>query len=80
MTTHERLVARLAAVDHNGMKVRVDLSGLWFCDVRSLCHILIFTRGVQRNRGDVVVYGASGQVLRMVNLLGVLEERPQFAA
>jgi hypothetical protein len=35
---------------------------------------------VQRNRGDVVVYGASGQVLRMVNLLGVLEERPQFAA
>jgi ABC-type transporter Mla MlaB component len=79
MSTHEQLVAGLAAVHLDGAKViHVDLSGLEFCDVRSLCHILIFTSGVQRNGDNVVVHGASGQVLRMINALAV-EDQPEFA-
>jgi hypothetical protein len=42
-------------------------------------HLLIFTRGVQRNGGDVVIHGASPMVLRMIYLLGV-EDQPKFAA
>jgi anti-anti-sigma factor len=80
ITTHEQLLAGLAAVDLSGMQVvHVDLSGLAFCDVRSLCHILMFTRGAQRNGDKVVVHGASDQVRRMINLLGV-EEQTKFAA
>lgn len=80
MSTHEQLVAALAAVDLDGIQVlHVDLSGLEFCDVRSMCHLLVFTSGVQRNGGDVVVHGASGQVFRMISLLGV-EDPPKFAA
>jgi hypothetical protein len=48
--------------------VHVELSGLDFCDVRSLCHILIFTSGVQRNGENVVVHGASRTILKMINL------------
>jgi anti-anti-sigma factor len=80
MSTYEQLVAGLAAVHLDGAKViHVDLSGLEFCDVRSLCHLLVFTSGVQRNGGEVVVHGASPMVLKMVNLLGV-EDQPRFAA
>jgi anti-anti-sigma factor len=80
ITTYEQLLAGLAAVHLDGMHVvHVDLSGLEFCDVRSLCHLLVFTSGVQRNGGDVVVHGASGQVLRMINAL-VVEDQPKFAA
>ncbi|HET6752358.1 MAG TPA: STAS domain-containing protein [Jiangellaceae bacterium] len=79
MSTHEQLLAGLAAADLDGMHVvHVDLSGLAFCDVRSMCHLLVFTSGVHRNGGDVVVHGASGIVLKMINLLGV-EDQPKFA-
>ena len=80
ITTHERLLAGLAAAHLDGTRVvHVDLSGLAFCDVRSLCHILVFTRGVQRNGDNIVVHGASDQLLRMINLLGE-GEQPTFAA
>jgi anti-anti-sigma factor len=80
ITTYEQLLAGLATVDLDGMHVgHIDLSGLAFCDVRSLCHLLIFTRGVRRNGGDVVIHGASPMVLRMIYLLGV-EDQPKFAA
>jgi anti-anti-sigma factor len=79
ITTYEQLLAGLATVDLDGMHVvHVDLSGLEFCDVRSLCHLLVFTSGAQRNGGEVVVYGASPTVLKMINLLGG-EDQPQFA-
>jgi hypothetical protein len=54
------------------------LSGLHFCDVRSTCHILIFTSGMHRNGENVVVHGASRMVLKMINLLGV-EDQPELA-
>jgi anti-anti-sigma factor len=80
ITTHEQLLAGLAAVHLDGTRVvHVDLSGLAFCDVRSLCHILVFTSGAQRNGDNIVIHGASDQVLRMTNLLGV-QDQPTFAA
>jgi anti-anti-sigma factor len=79
ITTYEQLLAGLATVDLDGMHVvHVDLSSLEFCDVRSMCHLLNFTRGVQRNGGDVIVHGASPMVLKMINLLGV-KDQPTFA-
>ena len=80
ITTYEQLVAGLAAVHVDGRQVvHVDLSGLEFCDARSLCHILVFTRGVRRNGDNVVVHGANSMVLKMINLFGV-EDQPKLAA
>jgi hypothetical protein len=55
-----------------------SLSGLDFCDVRSLHHILIFTGDVQRN-GDDVVHDASRMVIKMINRW-VWKTNPAFAA
>jgi anti-anti-sigma regulatory factor len=72
MSTHGQLVAGLAAVDLDGVKVlHVDLSDLHFCDVRGLHHILIFARVVKRNGDVVVVHGASRMMLKMIDVLGV---------
>jgi hypothetical protein len=49
--------------------VHVDLSRLEFCHARSMCHILVFTRGMRRNGDNVVVHGANSMVLKMINLL-----------
>jgi anti-anti-sigma regulatory factor len=38
ITTYEQLLAELATVDLDGMHVgHIDLSGLAFCDERSMC-------------------------------------------
>jgi hypothetical protein len=79
MSTHGQLVAGLTAVDLHGVEMmHVDLSGLDFCDVRSLHHILIFTGDVQRN-GDDVVHDASRMVIKMINRW-VWKTNPAFAA
>lgn len=80
ITTHRQLLAGLAAVDIDGKKVvNLDLSSLAFCDVRSLCYMMVFIGGVQRNCDAVIVHGASGTILKMINLL-VVEDQPEFAA
>jgi len=72
-------VAGLAAVDiavaGDGVDVvhlRLDRFG--FCEVRSLCDLVIFTRDVRSSRREVVIHGAAPAVLRMAGALGVEDE------
>jgi ABC-type transporter Mla MlaB component len=79
MSTRPQLVAGLAAVGSAAAGDGVDvvhlrLDHLGFCDVRSVCDLLTFTRGVRGGGREVVIHGAAPAILRMITLLGVHDE------
>ncbi len=64
--------AALAAFEPKEMhEIRLRLSDLSFCDVRSICHLLTFASQMTENGCDVVVVDAAPVVELMMRLLQV---------
>ena len=66
------LEAALAGFEPTGMhEIRLRLSDLRFCEVRSICHLLTFASQMTESGCDVVVVEAAPVVELMMRLLQV---------
>ncbi len=71
VSNHHRLVTALSSVNlHDVTAVHMQISGLTFCDVRGVRHLLAFAQSAQETGHRALIHGASHQFRKMTRLLG----------